>query len=286
VQNAPPTFRFTSIQVNKNSQSSVHVDGNNVGPSRIVALGDYRAQEGANPSGGCLWVQGQGPLDCHESWKQFDGTDAHCTVVPYEGTRYTLICFTTIRWDQLGATRGDRPPCEGGTPEAVARMTDEWNFPLPDQPMSNTSATRGGRKQREQAGQQAYDEWERSVLPAAEEQQYDDGDDGAAGQSLGGLPHTPVTAPAPAGDRVTRAGAATGLVPAGGHRGRAESVTSPTPAKKATAPVAPASPRRLAGEIQAVIGAAADAGALTIKGVRAVAQPRTAPLLTVTQSPP
>jgi hypothetical protein len=63
----------------------------------------------------------------------------------------------------------------------------------------------------------------------------------------------------------------------------------PSPAEEAAAPVAPASPRRLAGEIQAVIGAAADAGALTAKGVRAAAEPRrprTAPLQSVTQSPP
>ena len=36
-----PEFCFTSVQVNKNYASALHVDKNNCGPSLIVGLGDY-----------------------------------------------------------------------------------------------------------------------------------------------------------------------------------------------------------------------------------------------------
>jgi hypothetical protein len=48
-------FTFTSIQVNKNYASALHVDRNNKGPSLIIGLGNYQ--------GGQLWTYDQGPLD-------------------------------------------------------------------------------------------------------------------------------------------------------------------------------------------------------------------------------
>ena len=40
-----PGFAFTSIQVNKNYRSALHVDRNNLGKSMIVGLGDYSKGE-------------------------------------------------------------------------------------------------------------------------------------------------------------------------------------------------------------------------------------------------
>ena len=36
-----PDFEYTTIQVNKSIQSEPHIDKNNVGPSYIIALGDF-----------------------------------------------------------------------------------------------------------------------------------------------------------------------------------------------------------------------------------------------------
>jgi hypothetical protein len=47
----PKDFAFTSIQVNKNYVSAMHVDKGNMGPSYIVGVGDYTA--------GKLWIHRQ-----------------------------------------------------------------------------------------------------------------------------------------------------------------------------------------------------------------------------------
>ena len=75
----PKDFHFTSIQVNKNYLSALHVDKNNLGPSYIVGVGDYED--------GGLWVQTMGEVDCKHKWKNFDGNIPHGTITPYTGTR-------------------------------------------------------------------------------------------------------------------------------------------------------------------------------------------------------
>ena len=42
-----------------------HVDGNNLGPSYIMSLGEH--------TGGKLWTADQGEIDCHKKWAKFDG---------------------------------------------------------------------------------------------------------------------------------------------------------------------------------------------------------------------
>lgn len=93
---AVPDFNFTSIQVNKNYLSAMHVDKNNLGPSYIVGVGDYTQ--------GGLWVQTLGAVDCNRKWILFDGNVPHCTL-PYTGTRYTLIYFAQQSFSRLGAYR-------------------------------------------------------------------------------------------------------------------------------------------------------------------------------------
>ena len=61
---ACPGFTFTSIQVNKNYESDMHCDKNNLGPSLITGLGEY--------SGGKLWGQEIGAVDLHKRWVTFD----------------------------------------------------------------------------------------------------------------------------------------------------------------------------------------------------------------------
>lgn len=77
-------FTYTTIQINKNITSPPHVDKNNVGPSYIIALGDYE--------GGELFVEGQS-YNIKNKFFKFDGKKGHWTA-PFVGTRYSIIFFT------------------------------------------------------------------------------------------------------------------------------------------------------------------------------------------------
>ena len=79
-----PDFKYTTIQVNKNVVSNPHVDKNNVGPSYIIALGDF--------SGGKLVIEGD-EYNIKNRWKNFDGKLGHW-ITPFLGTRYSLVYFT------------------------------------------------------------------------------------------------------------------------------------------------------------------------------------------------
>jgi hypothetical protein len=79
-----PNFNYTTIQVNKNVLSHPHVDKNNVGPSYIIALGDFEDGE--------LIIEGK-EFNIRNKWKYFDGTKGHW-VNSFKGTRYSLVFFT------------------------------------------------------------------------------------------------------------------------------------------------------------------------------------------------
>jgi hypothetical protein len=78
-----PSFEYTTIQVNKNVVSKPHVDKNNVGPSYVIALGDF--------TGGNLVVEGK-EHNIHNRFLKFDGTKGHW-ITPFNGTRYSLVFF-------------------------------------------------------------------------------------------------------------------------------------------------------------------------------------------------
>jgi len=79
-----PNFEYTTIQINKNVLCKPHIDKNNVGPSYILALGDYE--------GGELNVEGS-QFNIRNKWKKFNGLKAHW-VENFTGDRYSLIFFT------------------------------------------------------------------------------------------------------------------------------------------------------------------------------------------------
>jgi hypothetical protein len=58
--------------VNFNYAAKKHVDGNNIGPSYIMSIGDH--------TGGNLWTADQGVLSCRNQWKLFDGNQEHMTL--------------------------------------------------------------------------------------------------------------------------------------------------------------------------------------------------------------
>jgi len=79
-----PDFKYTTIQVNKNIQCNPHVDKNNIGPSYIIGLGDYKDGE--------LVIEGI-PYNIINKFKFFDGNKGHW-VNKFKGNRYTIVYFT------------------------------------------------------------------------------------------------------------------------------------------------------------------------------------------------
>jgi len=84
IQGIYPEFKYTTIQVNKNVLSMPHIDKNNIGPSKIIALGDF--------IGGELYIEGM-PFNIKNIWKSFNGKRGHW-VAPFTGERYSLVFFT------------------------------------------------------------------------------------------------------------------------------------------------------------------------------------------------
>lgn len=119
VASLPPGFPFSSLQINYNYAAKKHVDGNNIGPSYIVSLGEH--------AGGGLWVAdtfvekvaedggtvlrgggGEATLDCHRKWTLFDGNAEHMTLPfsPVAGgtaraTRISIVAFTHASYNKL-----------------------------------------------------------------------------------------------------------------------------------------------------------------------------------------
>ena len=86
-----PDFKFSCIQVNKDVKCDLHIDGNNLGPTLIIGIGDYEPIQSPTTIceyyGGHLWIQGRGPVDVKNKWENFDGNIPHGTITPYAGTR-------------------------------------------------------------------------------------------------------------------------------------------------------------------------------------------------------
>ena len=87
-----PNFKFTTIQINKNNMTALHVDRNNLGPSAMIGLGDY--------TGGEIWIADKGTKSCRNKFCFFDGNEPHGTM-PFRGTRYTLVYFTQQRYPHM-----------------------------------------------------------------------------------------------------------------------------------------------------------------------------------------
>ena len=97
-RNTDDSFNFTAIQVNKNNETALHVDRNNLGPSHIVGLGEYgRGRRGV----GDFWVQGMelnspgSSLPTRNEWIKFDGKVPHGTLWEpcSQEMRFTLVYY-------------------------------------------------------------------------------------------------------------------------------------------------------------------------------------------------
>jgi hypothetical protein len=119
-----PTFKFTSIQIDRQRRSPLHCDANNHGRSLMMGLGDY--------VGGRLWLHGTGPLDCRERFVEFDGNVAHCTL-PFKGERFSLMYYTNKLFNHAGKRRKRNicgaSACTGG--RACKQILRGFGFPIP-----------------------------------------------------------------------------------------------------------------------------------------------------------
>jgi hypothetical protein len=83
---------FTTVQVNKNYQCAKHIDGNNVGISTIIGLGDY--------TGGELLVYYDGhdaqptKVDIKNKFFEFNGSEYYHETAPFTGERHTLVYYS------------------------------------------------------------------------------------------------------------------------------------------------------------------------------------------------
>ena len=95
----------SSIQVNRydswRDAATPHVDRNNLGPSWIIAFGDFE--------GGELWVEGAA-LDAADAFRSFDGRDFHATLPFSGGPRYSLVFYCVASHARLG--KSDRDAAE------------------------------------------------------------------------------------------------------------------------------------------------------------------------------
>ena len=78
------SFEWTTIQLNLNYLSTLHVDRSNLGASYIIGFDDYE--------GGELYIYEQGTVCCKGRFVPFDGNTPHMTCA-FTGTRYTCIFF-------------------------------------------------------------------------------------------------------------------------------------------------------------------------------------------------
>tara|TARA_R110000765_G_scaffold18095_1_gene48777 strand:- start:339 stop:896 length:558 start_codon:yes stop_codon:yes gene_type:complete len=84
-----PKFECTTIQFNKNYKVKKHIDGNNVGESYIIGLGNY--------SGGELIVYNEQDqptyIDINHKFYKFNGSKYYHETADFIGERMTLVFF-------------------------------------------------------------------------------------------------------------------------------------------------------------------------------------------------
>ena len=140
-----PSFHFTTIQLNCNYDSALHVDANNAGPSAIVGLGDYEGGElwQFDPDQGTIpmvvpnvmrgWASRARPgeeilvisRNIHHQFCFFDGCCPHMTL-PSKGTRFSIVYFVSNRWERLSSS--------------LVQELRDLRFKVPDSGWSSTAA--------------------------------------------------------------------------------------------------------------------------------------------------
>ncbi|CAE8694012.1 unnamed protein product [Polarella glacialis] len=113
-----PDHEFSSIQVNKNSLMTLHVDDFDLGKQALVALGSF--------VGGELYVHGDGVVNLQSRWHHMDGRCPHQVLPWKEGERYSLVYFAPANFGRIAAEDrelledlGMKLPASGCSPPAA-----------------------------------------------------------------------------------------------------------------------------------------------------------------------
>lgn len=118
---ACPDFRFTSIQVNRNTKYMMHTDGVDAGASRMICCGNFtRGRMWLHDSQAGSWSA----IDAHDKWIAFDGRELHLTEEWDGPERYSLVYFTNQVFG--GASRSK-------TGKETKSFLEELGFPWPSQ---------------------------------------------------------------------------------------------------------------------------------------------------------
>lgn len=89
-----PNFKFSTITLNKNFKCQPHKDGNNVGYSYIIGLGDYENGE--------LNVEGK-KIDINKKFYKFNGSQKEHWVEDWKnGDRYTIVYYENKTYGGMG----------------------------------------------------------------------------------------------------------------------------------------------------------------------------------------
>ena len=89
-------FAWSSLQVNRNTISSWHRDGANIGPSMIFAVGSY--------TGGEFEIEGHSPFSILGRAAIIDGKCRH-RAHPFQGERWSIIAFMHHRAAEVTPTQ-------------------------------------------------------------------------------------------------------------------------------------------------------------------------------------
>jgi len=92
IKKEKPNFKYNSIQFNKNARTARHTDGNNVGVSAMITLGDF--------TGGNLLIFDENEknpksVKTKNKWVIFNGSQYPHETEPFKGTRYSIVYYYT-----------------------------------------------------------------------------------------------------------------------------------------------------------------------------------------------
>lgn len=116
-----PDFKFTSIQVNRNTRYGMHSDGIDAGASRMICCGDFQR--------GRLWLHSSASgswnaTDCHDRWLAFDGREFDLTEDWDGPERFSLVYFTNQVFRRADGSKKGR---------ATRGQLEQLGFPWPSQ---------------------------------------------------------------------------------------------------------------------------------------------------------
>ena len=121
VRRVDPSYRFTSVQVNKNFAGRVHTDKKDVTYQYALSVGDF--------SGGNLVVSTDDPylyvkMDTKRRLTRCDGRHPHWVTAHKGGTRYSLVMYNITGKDRPRGSNLDRKGMQCSKPKRYSKTSE------------------------------------------------------------------------------------------------------------------------------------------------------------------